>query len=380
MIEVKAYQRLDALPQAHRALLGRVGARVYALSEGWFDNLLATALDEGDEVRLLAASGAGGEPLALLALRRAARGMYPGCLESLATMYTCEFDVVSELAHDVVQPVADALALAVASDRPVSPIVRLDSFDPAGPWFGALRRGLHAAGLLTQPFVHFGCWHESLAQLSLDGYLARRPGRLRNTLKRKARRLQRSGEARFAVATGPESVEPLIADYEQVHARSWKPPEPYPDFVPGLIRRGARDGAVRLGVLYRAQTPIAAQLWVGTGGRATIFKLSYDQAFERDSPGALLTLHMIEQALAEGCVERLDFGRGDDPYKREWLASRLERWSMLAFNPRTPRGLAAGARHLLPYWAKQTLVRIRGQQAGLAGRRPGRNDEEHGDG
>ena len=43
----------------------------------------------------------------------------------------------------------------------------------------------------------------------------------------------------------------------------------------------------------------------------------------------------------------LDFGRGDDPYKADWVSSRRQRTGLLLINPRKPAGLLALTRHAL---------------------------------
>ena len=45
-------------------------------------------------------------------------------------------------------------------------------------------------------------------------------------------------------------------------------------------------------------------------------------------------------------VKFVDYLSGDDAYKRDWMSHRRERWGILAFNLRTPRGAIAAARHV----------------------------------
>ncbi|MFX6011244.1 GNAT family N-acetyltransferase, partial [Acinetobacter baumannii] len=61
-----------------------------------------------------------------------------------------------------------------------------------------------------------------------------------------------------------------IAAYQAVYAQSWKMADPYPDFVPGLIRLCARRGGLRLGVAWLGDKPVAAQIWIVANGRADI--------------------------------------------------------------------------------------------------------------
>jgi CelD/BcsL family acetyltransferase involved in cellulose biosynthesis len=54
-------------------------------------------------------------------------------------------------------------------------------------------------------------------------------------------------------------------------------------------------------------------------------------------------------------IEQIDFGRGDDPYKRLWANQRRQRIGLVLANPRHPRGLAFLARHALGR-ARQALA------------------------
>jgi CelD/BcsL family acetyltransferase involved in cellulose biosynthesis len=359
-VQVEVFERIGLMPEGHQQLLKRASTRNYAYGVGWFENFVASGLDPAERVCWFALTDTSGECMALLPMSaRSPVDMGAPSLRSLANVYSCAFDVVSELPAEHVQVAADALSLALARAQERPAVLQLDALPADGPWLGALLVGLSRAGLLVQPYAYFGTWYEDVEGVDFDAYLAARPSRLRNTLKRKLRRLQKTGEARFVIARTPAAVEEHIAAYETVHERSWKPPEPYPHFMPGLVRRAAADGALTLGVLYRAERPIAAQIWLEAGREATIFKLSYDGEFERDSPGALLTLHMIQDALDTHRITHLNFGRGDDPYKQEWLGERRERWNILAFNPTTTSGIVGALRHLPPYWLKRLMGRAK---------------------
>jgi CelD/BcsL family acetyltransferase involved in cellulose biosynthesis len=65
-----------------------------------------------------------------------------------------------------------------------------------------------------------------------------------------------------------------------VYRRSWKEPEPFPDFNAALMRALAPLGMLRLGVLHVGETAAAAQLWVVEKHRATVLKLAHDEAFK----------------------------------------------------------------------------------------------------
>jgi CelD/BcsL family acetyltransferase involved in cellulose biosynthesis len=47
-------------------------------------------------------------------------------------------------------------------------------------------------------------------------------------------------------------------------------------------------------------------------------------------------------------VRQVDFGRGDDTYKRLWLSQCRQRRGVVAFNTTTARGLYGALRELVP--------------------------------
>jgi hypothetical protein len=79
--------------------------------------------------------------------------------------------------------------------------------------------------------------------------------------------------------------------------------------------------------------------------------------FDELSLGTLLTMDMFERVLGEDRPVEVTLGRGDDPYKRQWLPKRRERWGIRASNPRTWNGLRLG----LEREAAKLYHRLRGE-------------------
>ncbi len=284
------------------------------------------------------------QPLLLLAHAAGdpahAMGLLPLCAEpggrlsSLSTPYTCLFQ---PLLAEAAEPHAVGRAFGRACG--VWPVLRLDALDDTWPHWAALLAGFAASGWRAAWFDSFGNWHAD-ASAGWDAYLAARPGALRETIRRKLRRAERDPALTFTLTRRPEDVPSAWAAYQSVYGRSWKEPEPFPEFGPRLVVAAASAGLLRMGVLSRDGTPLAAQYWTVEDGVATVHKLAHDETERALSPGTVLTAWMVRSLLAEG-VTGLDFGRGDDPYKQLWTDLRRQRRGLILARPWRPRGAAA---------------------------------------
>lgn len=220
--------------------------------------------------------------------------------------------------------------------RPVA-AWRLEPLDASAPVFEKIVEGLRLAGMRVHAEVSFGNWFQRITE-GWDAYFQARPGAVRSTVRRMGRRLQKDG-ATMEVIQSAADAERGLAAYERVYARSWKRSEPFPGFIPGLVKLCAERGWLRLGIVWLNGEPIAAQLWIVAHGKASIFKLAYDAAHKARSPGTVLTAHLMRHVIEQDRVTEVDYLTGDDPYKKLWMGERRERLRLLAYNPRTPLGM-----------------------------------------
>ena len=187
---------------------------------------------------------------------------------------------------------------------------------------------------------------------SFAEYWAARPGALRETVRRKGAR----GLVSLRIETTFHDAD--WDAYEAIYARSWKPGEGNPEFLRRFAMAEAAAGALRLGIAEIGGEPVAAQFWTVEGGTAWIHKLAHDEASRKLSPGTLLSAAMFRHVIDEDRVHTVDFGTGDDPYKRDWMEAQRPRYALTFYRPAAishwPQLAALAARA-----AKRRLLRPR---------------------
>jgi len=304
----------------------------------WYASVARYGVPPGSQTRVYSDESAGSATAVLL---QRPEGRDGRSLASLTNAHSLEYGVLYEAAANL-EAALTAIVSEILAERPHWECLRLSELEPRDPGYGALASALRCAGLLVECSFSSGTWYEETAGLSFAEYLAARPSELRNTWRRKHRKLDATDRLTKRFFEDDRDIDQAIADYGTVCAASWKPAELFPDFVPALIRLAAGLRALRLGIYYLDEIPAAAQLWIVWGGRAFICKLAHDRRFDALSLGTILTMDMFERVLGDDRPREISLGRGDDPYKKMWLPKRRERWGITAANPRTLRGLRLG--------------------------------------
>ncbi len=170
-------------------------------------------------------------------------------------------------------------------------------------------------------------------------YLAARPGQLRTTLKRKAHKV--------AVTLFDHFDASAWADYEHVYANSWKPEEGSPAFLRSFAEQEGAAGRLRMAIAHFEGQAVAAQFWTVEGGTAFIHKLAHTEASKPLSPGTALSAALFERVIDRDHVHTVDFGTGNDGYKRDWMEQQRHRYRLTAWNPGSPQQWPKIAKHML---------------------------------
>lgn len=212
---------------------------------------------------------------------------------------------------------------------------------------------LKQAGLPAVSFFCFGNWYLELNDRSFKEYFADLPSQLKNTVSRKTKKFFQLDGAHVEIITSAQGLTEGLAAYERVYQSSWKVEEPFPDFMPGLMKLAASVDGLRLGVAYLGDKAIAAQLWIVADNTASIFKLAYDEDYKQHSAGTILTTKLMEHVIDIDKVGVVDYLCGDDAYKKDWMSHRRERWGILAFNPATLKGCVEYAKEQAKFYIKR---------------------------
>jgi hypothetical protein len=335
---------LAALPEAARALFadpaaGGQGVAAIYDSQDWYRLLIETARPEG-AAALFGVGRIDGRPALVAPVWRLADGK----LTSLASPYTCAHRLL--LAPGLTEADLMALGRALARALRREDGLRLEALPENWPPLSALLRGVRRGAIVPLGFAHFGNWRELLPEDGWTGYLAGRSGQLRETIRRRAARIRRDPAFRFEMIEGGQRLEPGIAAFAAVYAQSWKSAEPFPDFNADFMRDAARRGQLRLAVLWHGAAPVAVQYWLLADGEAQVLKLAQNAGFDAYSPGTVLTAWAVERMIGQDGIAALDFGRGDDGYKKLWAAERGQRVGVLLANPRCVNGSVMILRHV----------------------------------
>ena len=258
-----------------------------------------------------------------------------------------------------------------AESRPIE----LARIPAASPLIPALKTALKGRGLFSvrpatpSPTIALGPeWCEPESQFN---------SRRRSDFRRAARKAAEFGEIRCEMLVPtPDEFDALFDEAIAVEAKSWKRAagtaiacDPVKEaFFRAYLRSACEEGAARVAFLRLDGRVVAMQLAVEWAGRYWLYKIGFDEAYARCSPGTLLMLHALRSAAERGLTGFELMGDSE-----AWIA---DLWTREAHDcvrvrtyPYSLAGLAAAARDGV-VWGRSRLrlkARLRDARYALPG-------------
>lgn len=354
---IEFFSHADDLPPEVVRLLDNAEHDQIEAGKVWFRNLIQTVYAE-DEGVFFCVLKKGEHPVAVLPIRTVIK-CKNRTLESLSNYYSSIYFPIFSASLKA----RDLVPLFEAIRNNYGPVcnIRFAPMAKESRSYELLIDALQLAGYIPFSFFCFGNWYLKV----VDGwpkYWNSREGILRNTSRRMGKKFQKDGGTLELIIGGAE-IDKAIDDFQSVYSASWKCQEPYPDFVPGLIRACADNGWLRLGIARMNGKPVAAEIWIVAHGKAEIYKLAYHEDYKSYSPGKLLTAFLMQHVIEVDKVKEVDYLIGDDPHKQFWMSHRRERWGIVAYNPRTLMGALGLIREVLGRCVKPILLGLKGNRS-----------------
>jgi CelD/BcsL family acetyltransferase involved in cellulose biosynthesis len=165
--------------------------------------------------------------------------------------------------------------------------------------------------------------------------------RKRQDLRRARRRAESDGAVTVEVhAPSPAELEPLLAEALAIEAASWKGEAGTALAEDGLrlpfyrryAERAAADGTLRIALLRIGGRAVAMQYASESENRYWLFKIGYDAAFAKASPGQLLLLETLRHAAEKGLAS-YEFLGSEAEWTRQWTTDARPWCSIRAYPP-----------------------------------------------
>jgi predicted ATP-grasp superfamily ATP-dependent carboligase len=350
--DVQCFGPSEHLPPDVQQLFENAEAEDIEFGLAWHNNLVKTVYlnNPGIYIYVLRENGL---PIAALPVKVLDKA-FGKSIESVSNYYTTL--CAPALAVGVTAASLSKLISSILNNNTNAGSIRLAPLNPLSKSYITLTEAFRLAGLVPRHFFCFGNWFQNINE-DWCTYLNSREGQLRHTLQRKKKKFA-AANGTLEIITSSIDLARGLAAYEHVYARSWKRPEPYPEFMPNLMNVCADRGWLRLGIAWLDDKAIAAQFWIVANGKASIYKLAYDKHFKAYAPGTVLSAMLMEHVIEKDKVTEVDYLIGDDPYKKTWMSQRRERWGIIGYNPKSIRGFFGLGKETIGKWLKPMLIRI----------------------
>jgi CelD/BcsL family acetyltransferase involved in cellulose biosynthesis len=139
-------------------------------------------------------------------------------------------------------------------------------------------------------------------------------GKKRKELRRQRKRLGESGALVSSIVATPAEIAAALDDFLALEAAGWKgragTAASADERIRGFMREAvvalAQEGKARIARLFAGGQPIAAIVTLTSGSTGWCWKIAYDEAFARFSPGVQLLSDLTQALVEDGELARAD--------------------------------------------------------------------------
>jgi hypothetical protein len=349
LIRVFTFRDCTSLPPAFEPVFADPRTGQLFRTRSWLDAFARSGIDAGSRFRLYAIES-DGTPLAVL----------PAVVSRLYRAHPR-----ARVLH-FIQAEGDPYAPFAASDSPDwtrilrglleciraerrrCDVLRVSPLDPESPFARQLIKALRGRGYPLQAFRHLDDRYEATEGVSAQAYLSTRPSELRSMLRTTGQPLFDSGRAAFRLITAASELDAAREAYEAVLEQDPAEAEAEPEgHASNIMRVAAEVGALRLGVIDFDGRPAAVQLWIVSARSARCIRICSDPAHAALPLDDMATERLAAHLLDVDRASELDFGSVDSDFAQNWAPRTRQRIGVIAFNPRTWRGIKGTVRHIL---------------------------------
>ncbi len=225
------------------------------------------------------------------------------------------------------------------------------------------------SGQLTAPSPSFQRHHAQTMTVVMHGYseyLANRSGKLRNNLRRYAKKIDADGQSiRYEVITDPTEVGSAVVRYAQLESRGWKAAsgtalDPSGDqirFYAGLLVAAAQRRESSVHEMWIGSTLAASRLALRSEHMTVMLKTTYDETLARYAPGRLLLAEALRVMADRGKGHAVEFYTDASADQLAWATDSRSIYDMRLYRGGLI-GLAAHAAHcVLHLWRDPATAR-----------------------
>lgn len=289
---------MDAAMTAQIDQLARNAAEPNPFYESWYLDAALAHLPV-DELQLLAVRNAEDELVLLLPLARTARFKRVPMRTLRSWSHDYAFLAAPLVSQTHVQQAVDAMLDWFISERRQAQVIELIDIRMDGPFAAALDKALQRRPQLLARHTR---WTRAMHRLDQPDDPKYMSSKQRSSVRRKERRLADEGAINYRMMVQSDDPMPWIEHFLAVEASGWKgdagtamaASETGRAFFVDTCRAAHARGQLHMLALDLDDKPIAMKCNFLSGDHAFTFKIAYDEAYAKHSPGILIELFQMQ--------------------------------------------------------------------------------------